>query len=107
MGDSVRPSRSLVEIGRLDHHIKVEGQPVTKPIKYACDDGFAVRFRGYEAWACYADGQWREISAAEAVCKHALLTERAYWDMFGPTSRRPVPPLPDHAFCDGWRSPLV
>ena len=101
MGDSVRPSRSLVEIGRLDHHIKVEGQPVTKPIKYACDDGFAVRFRGYEAWACYADGEWREISAAEAVCKHALLTER------DPTSRRPVPPLPEHAFCDGWRSPLV
>ena len=81
---------------------------MTTAIRYAHDDSFAVRFKDYEAWACYADGEWREISAAEAVCKHALLTERAYWDMFGPTSRRPVPPLPDHAFCDdGWRSPLI
>jgi hypothetical protein len=82
---------------------------VTKPIKYGCDDGYAVRFRvsDYEAWACYSDGQWREISITEAVSKCALLTERTYWDMFGPASRQPVPPLPDAAFCSGWRSPLI
>jgi len=76
-------------------------------IKYACDDGFAVRLRGWEAWACYADGAWRKINAGEAAHKHALLTEQEYLHMFGPDSRRPVPPLPDHAFSDGWRSPLV
>jgi hypothetical protein len=78
-----------------------------KPMKYGLDDGFAVRFRDHEAWACYADGEWRKISVTEAVCKAALLTERTYWDMFGPTGRRPVPPLPDAAFCSGWRSPLI
>src|SRR5215472_9128891 len=45
------------------------------PIRYGCDDGFAVRFRDNEAWACYADGKWRKISVTEAVCKAALLTE--------------------------------
>ena len=41
----------------------------TAKIKYASDDGFAVRFTGREAWACYADNRWREISVTEAVCK--------------------------------------
>ena len=39
----------------------------TAKIKYASDDGFAVRFTGREAWACYADGKWREISLTEAA----------------------------------------
>jgi len=75
---------------------------MTTAIRYAHDDSFAVRFKDYEAWACYADGEWRAISVAEAHCKHALLTEPVYWRMFGD-----LPPLPDHAFADGWRSPLV
>ena len=28
-----------------------------RPARYGCDDGFAVRFRDHEAWACYADGK--------------------------------------------------
>ena len=76
----------------------------TAKIKYASDDGFAVRFTGREAWACYADGKWREISLTEAVCKCGELTEQAYLEQFG---HRHLPPLPDAAFCSGWRSPLV
>jgi len=76
-------------------------------IKYARDDAFAVRFTHDEAWACYADGKWREISVTEAVCKCGVLTERDYLHLYGPGSRRPVPPLPDAAFCSGWRSPLL
>jgi hypothetical protein len=75
---------------------------VTTP-KYGCDDGFAVRFTAREAWARYADGEWREISLTEAVCNCAVLTEAAYHERFGDE----LPPLPDHAFCSHWRSPLV
>jgi hypothetical protein len=77
------------------------------PIRYGCDDGFAVRFRDNEAWACYADGTWREINPSELVYNVGVMTGRDYVDMFGPAGRRPVPPLPDAAFCSGWRSPLV
>jgi hypothetical protein len=78
-----------------------------RPPSYGCDDGYAVRFRDHEAWACYADGKWPKISPTEAAFKAALLTEQGYLRMFGPTSRRPVPPLPPEAFRSGWRSPLV
>jgi hypothetical protein len=70
--------------------------------RFAYDDGYAVRFTGREAWACYADGKWREISVTEAVCKCGELTEHAYLERFG----RHLPPLPDAAF-RRWRSPLV
>ena len=78
-----------------------------RPARYGCDDGFAVRFRDHEAWACYADGTWREISPTELVYNVAVLTEANYMRMFGPASRRPVPPLPNTAFRSGWSSPLV
>jgi hypothetical protein len=77
--------------------------PIAK-IKYGTDDGFAVRFTHDEAWACYADGEWREISLTEAVCKAAVLTEHDYHRRFG---HRHLPPLPDAAFCSGWFSPLL
>jgi hypothetical protein len=82
------------------------------PPSFGSDDGFAVRFTDHEAWACDADGKWREISVTEAVCKAALLTEQQYLRRFAP-----LPPLPAHAFRGdpwvhpadrrGWLSPLV
>jgi len=78
-----------------------------RPPSYGYDDGFAVRFTDDEVWACYADGKWREISKTESLYKVGVLTERDYLRMYGPTGRRPVPPLPDNAFCSGWRSPLL
>jgi len=77
------------EIYRKNPHIRVEGQPMPTTIKYAYDDGFAVRFNRDEAWACYADGKWREISLTEAVCKCGELTEHAYLEHFG---HRHLPP---------------
>ena len=88
-------------------HHWIDKGPSAKPIKYGLDDGFAVRFRDHEAWACYADGKWRKISPTELVYNVAVLTERDYLRMFGPTGRRPVPPLPSAAFRSGWRSLLV
>jgi len=71
-----------------------------RPPSYGSDDGYPVRFNHDEAWACYADGKWREISVTEAVCKVALLTEHAYHERFG---HRDLPPLPDIAFAgDPW-----
>jgi hypothetical protein len=73
-------------------------------IRFGIDDGYAVRYTHYEAWACYADNKWRPISAADALCKCGMLTEQVYLDTFG---HRHLPLLPDHAFCTGWRSPLI
>jgi hypothetical protein len=97
-------------IGRLKPHIRVEGPAMPKSkIKYAIYDGFATRLTSDgEIWCCF-DGKWRVPSRPMQVfCYEAgLLTEQAYLRMFGPTGRCPVPPLPDAAFCSGWRSPLV
>jgi hypothetical protein len=44
---------------------------------------------------------------SELVYNIGVLTERDYLSMYGPGAQWPVLPLPDAAFCDGWRSPLV
>jgi hypothetical protein len=88
-----------------------------RPPSYGYDDGYPVRFTHDEAWACYADGKWREISKTESLYKVGVLTEQQYLRSFAP-----LPPLPDIAFArdpywqraqrakrrtSGWRSPLV
>ena len=95
-----------MEIGRLDHHIRLEGQPVTKP-KYGVYDGFAARFtsdRGVEIWVYFDRHGWCKPNRPYQVWGYetAVLTEEKYHRMFGD-----LPPLPDHAFRSGWRSPLV
>ena len=72
--------------------------PSRWPIRFGCDDGVL---------ACYADCKWRKISPTELVSNVAVLSEANYMRSFGPTGRRPVPPLPDAAFRSGWSSPLV
>jgi hypothetical protein len=57
-------------------------------------------------WEFYG-GSWHEIMPSELVYNIGVLTQRDYLHMYGPVSRRPVPPLPDTAFCDGWFSPLL
>jgi hypothetical protein len=69
-----------------------------RPPSYGYDDGFPVRFTDTEAWACYADGRWREISKTESLYKVGVLTEQQYLRSFAP-----LPPLPDIAFAsDPW-----
>jgi len=81
--------------------------PSRWPIRYGHHkDGTACRFRDAEVWEFYG-GSWHEIMPSELVYNIGLLTERDYLQMYGPASRRPVPPLPDAAFRSGWRSPLV
>jgi hypothetical protein len=75
-------------------------------IHHGWDDGGAVVFNLYEAWWCY-DGEWKPMSVTEAVCRAGVMSEAEWLRDYGPTGRYPVPPLPDHAFCSGWRSPLV
>ena len=41
-------------------------------------------------------------SVAEALGRAGWLTEERCQRIYGP-----MPPLPDHAFCSGWRSPLL
>jgi hypothetical protein len=74
-------------------------------IRYGHHDGPVV-FNLYEAWWCY-DGEWKPMSVTEAVCRAGVMSEAEWLRDYGPTGRYPVPPLPDHAFCSGWRSPLV
>ena len=57
-------------------------------------------------WEFYG-GEWHEIMPSELVYNIGVLTEQNYLQMYGPTGRWPVPPLPDAAFRSGWRSPLV
>jgi hypothetical protein len=89
-----------------------------KPL-FAIYDFNAVRFISGrpEAWEFWG-GEWHKMDSAVAHHRAGLLTEQAYMRMFGPGSRQPVPPLPDHAFrgdpwqrakrpAIGWRSPLV
>ena len=52
-------------------------------------------------------GKWHEISECELAYNIGVLHKRDYLQMYGPTGRWPVPPLPDAAFRSGWRSPLI
>jgi hypothetical protein len=93
----------------VNPHIKLEGQPVTKPeIKYAIYDSFATRLSDDgEIWVCSDDGRWHVPSRPMQVfCFEAkVLSEAEYRRVF---DKYDLPPLPMHAFCrDGWRSPLV
>jgi hypothetical protein len=79
------------------------------PVKYGIYDGFAARLTSSgEIWVCF-NGTWCMPSRPMQVYCYecGLLTERDYLRMFGPASRRPVPPLPNTAFRSGWSSPLV
>ena len=79
--------------------------PSRWPIRYGHHkDGIACRFRDHEVWD---GGKWHEIMPSELVYNVKVMTEREYLQMYGPTGRWPVPPLPDAAFRSGWRSPLV
>jgi hypothetical protein len=81
--------------------------PSRWPIRYGHHkDGTACRFRNHEVWEFYG-GKWHEIMPSELVYNVKVMTEREYLQMYGPTGRWPVPPLPDAAFSSGWSSPLV
>ena len=81
--------------------------PSRWPIRYGHHkDGTACRFRDAEVWEFYG-GKWHEIMPSELVYNIGVLKEADYMSMYGPGARWPVPLLPDAAFCDGWRSPLV
>ena len=45
---------------------------------------------------------WRKADITDVVTSAAVLSEAAYFRNFGH-----LPPLPDAAFCSGWRSPLI
>jgi len=75
-------------------------------IYYGWDDGGAVIFNLHEAWWCF-NGTWCEMSVTEAVCRAGVIPEAEWLRMWGPTGSHPLPPLPDTAFCSGWRSPLL
>jgi hypothetical protein len=75
---------------------------MTTSAKYGSLDGCAVRWLSWEAWQLGMDGVWRETSATDVARQARVLGEPAYHQKFGA-----VPPLPAHAFSDGWRSPLL
>jgi len=71
--------------------------------KFAHYDGGVVIFTHHEAWWCDRFiGEWQEMRVTEAVCRAGVLTEEHFRRVYGS-----LPPLPDAAFCDGWRSPLL
>jgi hypothetical protein len=72
----------------------------SRRITYGHHDGPCV-FTHDEAWWFY-NRTWREMSVTEAVCRAGVLTEEHFRRVYGS-----LPPLPDAAFCDGWRSPLL
>jgi hypothetical protein len=78
---------------------------VTKAIKHGAFDGLPCRWTldPPEAWML-TRGSWRKTSITDVVTTAAVLTEQEYLRNFG---HRHLPPLPDAAFCDGWRGPLV
>jgi hypothetical protein len=113
---SYRPVADLRRVTADTPSRPVQGRRLSKPkIRYDYRDGRRILyghhdgpvvFNLYEAWWCY-QGEWKPMSVTEAVGRAGVLSEADWLRVYGPSGSHPVPPLPDAAFCSGWRSPLV